>query len=71
MVETYPESVAARVLHEMLELSDEDITTRPGFATDLKRERAKLKRTIVAIQRRRQVKEARGALSSSLLPIKT
>lgn len=58
MVDTYPGSVAARVLSEMLELSDETITTRPGFAQDLKRERAKLKRSITTIQKRRQAKES-------------
>jgi hypothetical protein len=53
MVDRYPDSVAARVLGEMLELSDERITTHPGFMEDLKRERTKLKRTVAAIKRRR------------------
>ena len=44
IVKAYPESDAARVLGDMLARSDHEITSRPGFARDLKRERAKLTR---------------------------
>ncbi len=54
IVNQYPGSVAARVLREMLELSDEEITSHPGFAKDLETERARLEQTIAQIQKQRQ-----------------
>ena len=42
IVEAYPSSAAARVLGELLELSDEDITGRADFAQELEAERAEL-----------------------------
>ncbi|MBI4027289.1 MAG: Gfo/Idh/MocA family oxidoreductase [Verrucomicrobia bacterium] len=44
IVEAYPESDGARVLRDMLERSDVEITSRPGFARDLRRERGRLAR---------------------------
>jgi len=42
IADTYPSTVAARVLRELLELSDEEITNRPDFARALAAERAEL-----------------------------
>ena len=42
MIKAYPDSVAARVLGEMLALCDEDVISSPGFAQDLKQERERI-----------------------------
>jgi hypothetical protein len=42
MINAYPDSVAARVLGDMLALIDEDRIASPGFAADLKQERDNL-----------------------------
>jgi len=44
IVDRYPESDGARVLREMLELSGEEVTTRPGFGAELARTREELAR---------------------------
>jgi predicted dehydrogenase len=43
IITAYPDSPGARVLREMLALTDEEVISSPGFAGDLKQERAKLK----------------------------
>lgn len=37
IIEAYPDSVGARVLREMLELSEPDVTSRPEFETEVRR----------------------------------
>ena len=46
IADRYPESDAARVLREMLELSGEEATTRPSFGEELARERENLARQL-------------------------
>jgi predicted dehydrogenase len=50
LADHYPGSDAARVLGEMLELSGEGVTDRPGFGEDLAREREGLARRFEAPQ---------------------
>jgi hypothetical protein len=46
IVEAFPASSGARVLRELLELSDEDITSRADYAAALRAERASLAETV-------------------------
>lgn len=48
IISTYPSSVGARTLGEMLDITDEDRIASPGFIDDLKRERATLEKTVIA-----------------------
>ena len=46
LVDAYPRSDGAKVLREMLEFGDEETLMRRGFLDDLRKHRAKMKRTI-------------------------
>ena len=48
MIDAYPDSAAARVLGEMMELGDEELTTHPDFATRLHQERDTLAANVEA-----------------------
>ncbi|MBM3265875.1 MAG: hypothetical protein FJY97_20980 [candidate division Zixibacteria bacterium] len=48
IISTYPSSIGARTLGEMLDITDEDRIASPGFIDDLKRERATLEKTVIA-----------------------
>jgi hypothetical protein len=46
MIDAYPDSPGARVLGEMLDLVDEEVTASPGFARDLEKERRELEEAL-------------------------
>lgn len=54
IIDRYPDSVGARVLREMYEMSEPQISQQPDFAKTLSREITRLERVALKIEKRRQ-----------------